>query len=162
MSEHSTKYYSSRQESMVASFLGWSVVTGSGSRPFHPGDVGDEHYLGECKTSEVETDRIKIMKSHWKKISNEAMGAHKIPVLFVDNGTQKPDGTFCVTRRLNRISAESYPAIRISDSSASFSMKSAMAFLSEHDYRFAVDIFGEKLVVFTLSKFKEYLSENRW
>ena len=162
MSEHSTKYYSSRQESMVASFLGWSVVTGSGSRPFHPGDVGDEHYLGECKTSEVETDRIKIMKSHWKKISNEAMGAHKIPVLFVDNGTQKPDGTFCVTRRLNRISAESYPAIRISDSSASFSMKSAMAFLSEHDYRFAADLFGEKLVVFTLSKFKEYLSENRW
>ena len=162
MTEHSTKYYSSRQESMVASFLGWSIVTGSGSRPFHPGDVGDEYYLGECKTSEVETDRIKIMKSHWQKISNEAMGAHKIPVLFVDNGTQKPDGTFCVMRRLRNISAEIYPDIRISGSSASFSMKSVLPFMSEHCHRFAADIFGESLVVFTLSEFKEYISENRW
>lgn len=147
---------------MIAKYLEWSVVVGSGSRPFRPGDVCDDNYLGECKTSEVETDRIKIMKSHWQKISNEAMGAHKIPVLFVDNGTQKPDGTFCVMRRLKQIPAEMYPDLRISASSASFSMKSAMAFLSEHDYRFAADIFGEKLVVFTLSKFKEYLSENRW
>ena len=33
------KYYSDRQEKMIADYLGWKQVVGSGSRPFTPGDV---------------------------------------------------------------------------------------------------------------------------
>ena len=44
------KEASYKQEHMVADFMGWSVVTGSGSRPFTPGDISSDHFLVECKT----------------------------------------------------------------------------------------------------------------
>lgn len=36
-----TKDYSSKQESMVAEYLGWKTVVGSGARDFHYGDIID-------------------------------------------------------------------------------------------------------------------------
>ena len=45
-----TKFYSERQEKYIANQLGWDVVTGSGARDCHPGDVKSDAYLGECKT----------------------------------------------------------------------------------------------------------------
>lgn len=94
--EHPTKYYSSIQEKMIASYLGWSVVVASGARRFHPGDIQSDSFLGECKTHTSPQKRISIYKSVWNKISTEAMSTFRKPVLFVDNGTQKIENTWCV------------------------------------------------------------------
>lgn len=91
-----TKYYSSRQEHTIADYLEWSVVSGSGSRAFHPGDIVSDHYLGECKTHMGERDRICCFIDVWKKISDEATSCRKCPILFVDNGTQTVQHTWCV------------------------------------------------------------------
>lgn len=91
-----TKYYSSRQEKMVASCLGWEVVSGSGARAFHPGDVRSEDFLGECKTFTKESDTIYCYNDVWSKISEEATAVMKKPILFVDNGTQEEKNTWCV------------------------------------------------------------------
>ncbi|MBO4542818.1 MAG: hypothetical protein J5725_06495 [Bacteroidales bacterium] len=88
------KEASARQEKMVSDYMGWRVVTGSGSRPFSPGDVNGEHFLVECKTHIEEQDNIVFYKKHWVKISEEAMAKHRYPALIVDNGTQKSKNTW--------------------------------------------------------------------
>lgn len=91
-----TKDYSSKQEHMIADYLGWSVVSGSGSRNFNPGDVRSTNWLGECKTHTEPQDQIVFYKSVWNKIQQEALSVFKQPVLFVDDGTQKISHTWCV------------------------------------------------------------------
>lgn len=91
-----TKYYSSLQEQRIADYLGWSAVSASGARPFNPGDIKSSVWLAECKTHTSETDTITIDKSVWQKITNEATGCMKSPVLFVDNGTQELDNTWAI------------------------------------------------------------------
>ena len=93
----SNKYYSNRQETMIAKYLGWSQVVGSGSRPFVPGDVNSCHWLGECKTHDTEKNNIVFLKRHWLKITEEAVAKRKFPVLFTDNGTQLYDNTWVMT-----------------------------------------------------------------
>ena len=88
------KFFSSKQESMVAKYMSWKVVTGSGSRPFAPGDVNSYNFLVECKTHNEEQDNIVFHKKHWKKITEEARAKYKYPVLVVDNGTQKAGNTW--------------------------------------------------------------------
>ena len=90
----STKEFSIKQEKMVASYMGWKVVTGSGSRPFTPGDVNSYDFLVECKTHMTVQDRIVFHKQHWDKISEEALSKHRCPVLITDDGTQKSDSTW--------------------------------------------------------------------
>lgn len=94
-----TKYYSSKQEKMIADYLGWSVVVASGARPFNPGDIKSIEYLCECKTHTSVQKRIVIKKSVWKKISTEAMSVTKKPILFTDNGTQKIEDTWCIIKK---------------------------------------------------------------
>lgn len=96
MNQNPTKYYSTKQEIMIADYLGWSATPASGARPFNPGDITSENFLAECKTHTSKTQRIDIYKSVWKKICDEAMSKFKIPILFLDNGTQKSDYTWCV------------------------------------------------------------------
>lgn len=91
-----TKYYSSKQEKMIADYLGWSVVTASGARAFLPGDVRSDNFLGECKTHMQRQSDIVIYKDVWRKISEEAISVFKRPVLFVDNGTQMIKNTWCI------------------------------------------------------------------
>lgn len=91
-----TKYYSSRQEKLVADKLGWDTVVASGARNFHPGDVKSSKWLGECKTHTKESDNVVIKLSVWDKICQEASSEFKYPVLFVDNGTQTLLGTWAV------------------------------------------------------------------
>ena len=74
--------------------MGWRVVTGSGARPFKPGDVKNENYLVECKTHVEEQDNIVFYKKHWRKISTEARSVNRYPALVVDNGTQKSNHTW--------------------------------------------------------------------
>ena len=96
MSKKPTKYYSSLQENRIADYLGWSAVSASGARPFTPGDIKSSEWLAECKTHTEETDTITINKAVWKKISIEAKGSFRRPVLFVDNGTQEIKHTWAV------------------------------------------------------------------
>ena len=91
------KYYSDRQEKMIAKYLGWNQVRGSGSKPSSPGDVREYTFLGECKTHDTEKTNISFLKSHWVKICEEASAKHKFPVLFKDNGTQLASDTWVMT-----------------------------------------------------------------
>ena len=94
MSKKNNKEFSNKQESMVADYMGWKVVAGSGARPFTPGDVFNEYFLVECKTHTEEQPNIVFYKNHWDKISEEARAKCRIPCLVVDNGTQKSQNTW--------------------------------------------------------------------
>lgn len=159
--EHPTKYYSSRQESMIADYLGWKVVSGSGSRAFNPGDVIAENYLGECKTSEVESDRIIVIKSHLMKICDEAMSVHKIPVLFVDNGTQRSDSTFCVLRYKGP-AIKAFTGVKRSVQRFSFILDDAEDFMRANRGMFYIKIWNAEFIVYTLEAFKEHIESIGW
>lgn len=90
-----TKYYSSMQENRIAEYLGWKVVSGSGARPFNPGDIISDHFLGECKTHTEKNDKITIKADVLVKIKLESESIFRLPVLFIDNGTQSIDNTWC-------------------------------------------------------------------
>lgn len=81
---------------MIADYLGWSVVTGSGARPCHPGDVISDDWLGECKTHEKSGHTIFFSSDVWEKIVEEATKMHRSPVLFTDDGSQKLENTWCI------------------------------------------------------------------
>lgn len=89
-----TKTYSSRQEKMIADALGWNVVSASGARNFHPGDIRSNTWLGECKTHVSETSTIIFKDATWMKLEAEADSEHLDPVYFVDNGTQSLTNTW--------------------------------------------------------------------
>ena len=90
-----TKYYSNKQEKILASELGWAKIGGSGAAPCAPGDIRASEWLGECKTHTKES-AILFDLGVWNKIKEEAYSRMKKPVLFVDDGSQKPDNTWCV------------------------------------------------------------------
>ena len=92
----STKDFSSIQETNIANYLNWAVVSGSGARPFHKGDVYSAAWLGECKTRMKSSTTVIIYLSHLLKISNEAMFNRKNSVLFVDDGSQQVSSTWAV------------------------------------------------------------------
>lgn len=96
MDQNPTKYYSCKQEHMIAEYLGWDVVPGSGARDFHPGDIRSDCHLGECKTHTKSVNDIKFYSRVWNKIQHEAESEMRCPVLFTDNGTQKIENTWCV------------------------------------------------------------------
>lgn len=88
------KEASCNQEHMVAKFLGWKVVTGSGARPFRPGDVQNDNYLVECKTHTKEQKNIVFYRKHWEKIVIESRSINKYPALIVDDGSQRVENTW--------------------------------------------------------------------
>lgn len=92
----STKDFSSKQEKMIASVLGWKVVAGSGAAACHPGDVISDMWLGECKTHVEKGHKIFFDKRVWEKIKAEAFVKHRFPVLFTDDGTQLSKNTWCL------------------------------------------------------------------
>ena len=83
-------------EKMIANYLGWKQVSGSGSRPMHPGDVISEEWLGECKTHITSGQKIIFYFDVWDKLAEEAVSQFKNPVLFVDDGSQTIDKTFAM------------------------------------------------------------------
>lgn len=86
--KEATKYFSSRQETRISSALGWEVVSGSGARDFHPGDIIGPNWLGECKTHVTSGQKIKFDLKVWNKICEEALAKFRYPMLVVDDGTQ--------------------------------------------------------------------------
>lgn len=95
----STKDYSNAQESMIADFLGWSKVAGSGAADFHAGDVVSDKFLGECKTHESVGSKVVFRQDVWKKITDEAMVFGRKPVLFADDGSQSWRRTYCLVKK---------------------------------------------------------------
>lgn len=93
----STKYYSDKQEKLVANYLGWKQVSGSGARPFDKGDVISDDWLAECKTHEKSGSKIYFNASVWKKIQEESMTSHRNSVLITDDGSQTLAKTWCLT-----------------------------------------------------------------
>lgn len=92
----STKDYSSKQEKMIADYLGWRVVKGSGARACHPGDIIGDDWLGECKTHTKPDQPIFFSADVWSKIQEEAVFQHRNPVLFADDGSQTIEKTWCM------------------------------------------------------------------
>ena len=166
--EKNNKYYSNKQESAIADYLGWSQVSGSGSRPFAPGDVNEYQWLGECKTHTTERDNIVFLKSHWFKICEEARGKGRYPILFVDNGTQRIENIWVMT--YSRIfSPEKVNAIvglkntSTKGNSLTFNMDSAKTLYKQNmiDNKFGVFkiTWDTELAVMPLSTFRDYLEE---
>ena len=90
----STKSYSTKQEHLIADALGWKVVSASGARNFHPGDIRSSKWLGECKTHTAESSTIIFKEDTWMKLEAEADSEHLDPAYFVDNGTQSLTNTW--------------------------------------------------------------------
>lgn len=82
------KIYSDKQESLVAKVVNGRKVSGSGSRPFAPGDVESDEWLIECKTHISPGKKISFKLDVWEKIRNEAATRHKYPAYVVDDGSQ--------------------------------------------------------------------------
>lgn len=90
----STKDFSNKQEQMIATYLDWKQVVGSGSRPTFTGDVISDEWLGECKTHTKPDHKIVFDIKVWNKIVSEASAKFKQPAYFVDDGSQKSARTW--------------------------------------------------------------------
>lgn len=103
MAERPTKYFSEKQEKMIANELGGYPVGLSGAGPANPGDVKTYDWLVECKTHTKPDQSIVFDVNVWKKIQDEAMAIHRKPVLVADDGSQSINRTWCMCRSNNVI-----------------------------------------------------------
>lgn len=163
------KYFSNKQEQMIASYLGWGQVTGSGARPFAPGDVNSYNWLGECKTHDTERSNIAFIKAHWFKIVEEANAKHRYPVLFVDNGTQSSNNTWVMTNLsifdpevLNIIDGLKNTSTK--GNSLTFDLDTATVLYKQSAVNGKINVFtihwDKDLAVMPLSTFREFIEEN--
>ena len=79
----STKDFSSKQENQISKLLGWSTVSASGARNFHPGDIRSNRWLGECKTHMKCSDKILFKFSEYSKICKESTEEFRFPALEI-------------------------------------------------------------------------------
>lgn len=93
-----TKYYSDKQEKIVAKSLGGYQIGGSGAAPTAPGDVKTYEWLVECKTHTKPDQNIYFDANVWTKICNEATATFRKPVLVVDDGSQKESKMWCLCK----------------------------------------------------------------
>lgn len=132
------------QEKMIAKFLGWKQVTGSGARHNFPGDIVGEEWMGECKTHTTPNHKICFKKSVWLKICEEANSRFKFPAYFSDDGSQKHYGTWVVFKKMVLPESSDYEVINLSENigdSYSFSNvpKQVSELVSLHHVIFAFD-----------------------
>lgn len=153
-----TKYYSSKQEKMIADYLGWSVVIASGARAFLPGDVRSDNFLGECKTHTQKHFDIAIYKDVWRKISGEAVSVLKRPVLFIDNGTQMIKNTWCIIQNflLNKSIIQFNLKMKETKKKLSFS-HDILSDLLDVDRCAMFNIHNESLLLMKLETFKNLI-----
>lgn len=118
-----TKDFSSKQEKMIADFLGWSVVAGSGAAACFPGDIISDDWLGECKTHVERGKQIFFSRSVWIKICDEAFMKRRSPVLFTDDGSQRSERTWCLFsfRNIDNSLVKTYPSDRYCNKNITFS-----------------------------------------
>lgn len=67
-----TRYYSKKQEKLVAKTVNGKVQSNSGATPFQKGDVLTDNWLIECKTKTSESKSISIKKEWIEKNEEEA------------------------------------------------------------------------------------------
>ena len=163
------KIFSNRQEKMVADYMGWKVVSGSGARPFDPGDVVNSHCLVECKTHDTEQTNIVFRKTHWTKISLEARSKNRYPVLITDNGTQKSNYTWVLTstKFLGSSDANSIDGLANTSSKGTtitFKHDAALSLFNSNYIRGKVNYLSETwdndlLAIMPLEEFKNFYEE---
>jgi len=163
-----TKDFSSVQESMIAEYLGWSVVAGSGAAACFPGDVISDDWLGECKTHVERGAKIFFSKSVWNKIKDEASVKRRYPVLFTDDGSQKADRTWCLFG-VNRLDLESFhlfpilPGVKVNISISHqvlndlYKENSVKCIGSDKICALTVNWSGEEIAILPLEAFAELL-----
>ena len=162
------KEASTKQEKMVADYMGWHVVSGSGSRPFRPGDVKNEHYLMECKTHTTEQTNIVFYKKHWDKIVIESTSTHKRPVLITDNGTQDVSRTWVIVH-WNTLPENCHVILGLNNTSRTENTMTFNAYESAMNYRlgyrdsdinYFIENFGEDTVaIMPLTEFKKFYQD---
>lgn len=160
MEKKPTKHYSSTQENRIADYLGWSAVSASGARPFTPGDVKSCDWLAECKTHTSVTDLLTINKSVWKKISTEAKGCMRKPVLFIDNGTQELKNTYAVVPKRVCIGISLHKVdLHVKEAGTKFTFKHSEAskLLSGLGSYLPISLHSESLLLMRLESFKELI-----
>ena len=130
-----TKVFSSKQESLLASELGWGVISGSGSRPGAPGDISCDDWLGECKTHEAPGNKIFFDALVWDKIQKESVVKHRSPALLVDDGSQTTKDTWvlCFAHSLNLSRCLVAPL--------NFSVRKNISFSSDKGHDYLDDVF---------------------
>lgn len=162
------KEASAKQENLVAKYLGWKVVSGSGARPFRPGDVQNEHYLVECKTHTKEQKSLVFYKKHWDKIVKESRSVNKYPALITDNGTQRVDSTWVmIPKRV--ITSESTNQIlnlvnnSITNNSVNYNYEHVyLAYKNQHEVdaiNYISDNTFDEVAIISLSEFKRFYEE---
>lgn len=90
------KQASTKQEHQIADYLGWRVISASGARHLHPGDIESDKWLAECKTHTRPDHPIMFNYEVWKKIVDESASKFRYPVLMCDDGSQLIDRTWCM------------------------------------------------------------------
>ena len=164
---NTTKFYSQKQEDIVAKALRGYRIGGSGAAPGVPGDVKTYDWLVECKTHMESGKNIFFDLDVWNKVQNEAMAMHKKPVLIVDDGSQSLDKTWCLCRSANlnlssTIVAEFPKVIRKNITASSTALTTALKKLAkeypqeiyEHA-AFYANWGGQEVTILPLSEFKE-------
>lgn len=149
---------------MVASFLGWSKVAGSGAATCKAGDVISDKFLGECKTHETPGSKVTFRQDVWLKICDEAMVFGRIPVLIADDGTQQWRRTYCLLKPLADMSV--LPKNEFFVNAYKVKYKKQLNFDPDKLYAkmkkkdnciYTVDWFDGTMLLMTLSTFKEFM-----
>lgn len=87
-----TRFFSNRQEKAVAKVIKGKQVSNSGATAFNKGDVLNESWLIECKTSTTEKQSFSIKRDWLKKNKEEAFAMGKeynaLCFDFGDNGNR--------------------------------------------------------------------------
>ena len=73
----STKFYSNLQEQKVSTLLGMKKVSGSGAPLYCCGDLSDDMFLGECKTSMKDKSSFSVKKEWIDKNNIERLQLQK-------------------------------------------------------------------------------------
>lgn len=94
-----TRYYSSRQEKLIAKKLGGKVVPNSGAIMFGAGDVQLDNWLIEAKTKTSPSESMTIKKSWLEKNGEEAfaMGKEHSALIFDFGDTHYPQEYVVIT-----------------------------------------------------------------
>jgi len=164
------KEASNKQEKMVANYMDWRVVSGSGARPFRPGDIGSEYFLVECKTHTKPQVNIVFYQKHWNKIAIEARSVNRYPMLVVDNGTQKSEYTWIVVPKGIITNDHVHRMINLTNTSNSgntitFKHEDAKSLYKEQYIDEAINYFedrfgeDERVAIMPLSEFKKFYEE---
>ena len=148
--EEMRKVVSRRQEKMIADYLSWNTVPGSGSRGTRPGDIHSDEWLGECKTHVTAQPTIIFLFSYWEKIREEATAKFLLPALFVDRGHQTLDDVWVLFKNTFDDVTVTSEHIKVNNRSVSFDPK-----LLNSSSMYEIDPTG--LAVASLSYFKSHV-----